>query len=124
MLDEPTLINCRVALRLCAAILFDRARELEQRTARASAGQIAGRKKLAAQYRQPAESLQILSRQKVVPGEGVDAAILGYLLALLGGESDVLTDLRAECLEIYESDVFASWDSRDMVSLVRRAIQS
>lgn len=69
-------------------------------------------------------TLLSLSQQKVVPGAGADAAVLGYLLSWLAGQTRLWSDLCAEIIDVYEIDLLRGVDKSDMVAVCRRAIQS
>lgn len=121
MSDEtsPKPINRKVALKLAASVLFERARILGTRTsneafrrrgheaASNAASKNAGRTTDISRLRFWANILETAWQAKKVEGDGVDAAVLGYLLAVLSGDDKSIPELRAELKEL---DVLAPSD--------------
>lgn len=57
-------------------------------------------------------------------GQPIDAAVVGYLVALAYGHSDALAELRAELADLGSPGLVDGTDARDLVEIVRRLLSA
>jgi len=119
MSDLPVPVGRRTAIRAATAALFYRAAILRTRTSGAAfrrrghtaatnaERKAAGRRAEIERLERWAAQLEAAWQADKVVGDGIDAAVLGYLLAVLGGDDLSVKELKAE---LHELDLLALAD--------------
>lgn len=131
-MTEPAFIPARVAYSLCAAVLHRRAENLRGRVESSrrrrgatagvqSAGRQVGRCLMAEEFRRAGDACYHSAAHS--DSAGVDAAVLGYLLAWLSGYDLIYPELRAELIECGADIVaFDAVPRRDPLAVCREVI--
>jgi hypothetical protein len=128
--EEPALVPRRLAFRLCGYLLLGRASEMRSqpsRSARRHRPAVAkpGRDQDAAQMLTDARTiLSWTGDDALCAGEGIDAAVLGCLMAWLGGGLGSKAELIAELAAVHGRDVTAGLTWSDVPAVVRRTVTS
>lgn len=105
-MSDPALIPVRLAYRLCSDTLYSAASRLRNRQGRpgrpTDAAKDAARKRNADLWERDSQRLGLISQQDgpLLQGEGVDAAVLGYLMAFLAGHADSFREIKAEMADL------------------------
>lgn len=135
-MSEPALIPRKLVYRLAADLLFAQADRLEQIAAGsgkrhgrlvdapAADSKRTGRLQQVGRLRAAGVELVRLANadDPLTKGAGVDAAVVGYLLGLVGGYSDLRSELEAELADIGRAGCLEAVSGDDFVALVKRVV--